>query len=131
VQKILIIDDDPAGTQLLSTLLTMEGYKPCQLENWKDPVSDVERFRPDLVVLDIYLRTKNGFDLLEELRAHSDSKVAQTPVLMMSAENHGSRCQEAGAEGFLEKPFKIRDLIDGIKQIEKGGKISKEPDSEH
>jgi len=129
VQTILIIDDDPAGTQLLATLLSMEGYDPCRLENWQDPISDVERFRPDLVVLDIYLRTKNGFDLLEELRAHSDLDVAHTPVLMMSAENHQSRCRQAGANGFLEKPFNIQEMLNAIKQIEKGDEV-KGPDAE-
>jgi DNA-binding response OmpR family regulator len=118
VQSVLIIDDDPAGTQLLMTLLGLEGYQACRLENWKDPVSDVERTRPDLVIMDVYLRTRNGFELLSQLRAHPDSGVARTPVLMMSAEENKARCKQAGANAFLEKPFTIRTLLATIHEID-------------
>jgi DNA-binding response OmpR family regulator len=120
VQNILIIDDDPAGTQLLMTLLGLEGYQPHSLENWRDPVSDVELHRPDLVIMDIYLRTKDGFELLGELRRHLDPAVARTPVLMMSAEDHRVRCRQEGANGFLEKPFRLRDLVAAIREIGEG-----------
>jgi DNA-binding response OmpR family regulator len=120
VQKILIIDDDPAGTQLLMTLLGLEGYQASSLQNWRDPVSDVELHRPDLVIMDIYLRTKDGFELLGELRSHPDPAVANTPVLMMSAEDHRARCRQESASGFLEKPFRLRDLVTAIREIEEG-----------
>ena len=118
MQSVLIIDDDPAGTQLLMTLLGFEGYQACRLEDWRDPVSDVEKVRPDLVIMDVYLRTRNGFDLLSQLRAHPDPGVARTPVLMMSAEDYGARCKQAGANAFLAKPFSIRALMATIHEIE-------------
>jgi DNA-binding response OmpR family regulator len=118
VQNVLVIDDDPSGTQLLMTLLELEGYQAFQLENWKDPVSDVERARPDLVIMDVYLRARTGFELLSELRAHPDSGVARTPVLMMSAEDHRPHCKQVGADAFLEKPFSISVLMDTIREIE-------------
>jgi DNA-binding response OmpR family regulator len=118
VRKVLIIDDDPAGTQLLMTLLQFEGYMACQLENWRDPVSEVEKERPDLVLMDVYLRTRTGLELLSELRTHPDPGVARTPVLMMSAEDHRARCKQEGANAFLEKPFSIRSLMATIHKIE-------------
>jgi DNA-binding response OmpR family regulator len=124
VRSILIIDDDPAGSQLLMTLLRLEGYQAYQLENWKDPVGDVDRIRPDLVIMDVYLQNRNGFDLLRQLRAHSSLDVARTPVLMISAEDQAARCLRAGANAFLEKPFGVRALMATIHGIEEEVKES-------
>jgi len=121
VQKILIIDDDPAGTRLLSILLRFEGYQPIALENWDNPVLDVEQHRPDLVIMDIYLRTRNGLDLLSELRVNPNPDVAHTPVLMMSAEDNETQCKQIGANGFLAKPFNIQRMLTTIRAIEQEG----------
>jgi DNA-binding response OmpR family regulator len=117
VHKILVIDDDPTGTQLLLTLLELEGYQGCRPEHWADPLRDVELQRPDLVLLDVRLSTRDGLDLLRQLRAHPDSGVAITPVLMMSVENLRVKCQSAGADGFVEKPFDLKTLSEAIKSL--------------
>jgi DNA-binding response OmpR family regulator len=117
VLKILIIDDDRAGTQLLSTLLDFEGHRTQALKNWEDPVSEVERYRPDLVLMDVYLRATNGLDILGQIRMHSDPEVANVAVLMMSAEDQQLRSLQAGANGFLEKPFRIDALATTIREI--------------
>lgn len=127
MQKILIIDDDPTGTRLLMTLLKFEGYEPHPVENWQDPVSDIERVRPDLVIMDVYLRIGDGFQLLRQLRTHPDSEVCRIPVLMVSAEDQRARCRDAGAQGFLEKPFNVRMLIETIREIEKEVSEGKDP----
>ena len=115
--KILIIDDDRAGTQLLSTLLEFDGYCTLALQNWEEPVSDVERHLPDLIIMDVYLRATNGLDILGQIREHADPAVANVPVLMMSAENQQQRSIQAGANGFLEKPFQIEALVSTIREI--------------
>jgi len=114
-KKILIIDDDPAGTRLLSAVLEMEGFQPLILENWRDPLKEVAQLQPDLVIMDVYLRTTTGLHLLSRLREHPDPQVARIPVLMMSAENQAHKSAQAGANGFLEKPFQIQDLLDAIR----------------
>lgn len=121
MQRILIIDDDPDGTRLLSTLLQLEGYQPLALENWEDPLHDVEQHQPDLVIMDIFLHAKNGLDLLSELRASPNAGVSRTPVLMMSAEDRETLCRQLGANGFLAKPFNIQHLLTAIHEIEKEG----------
>ena len=115
--KILIVDDDPSGTQLLITLLGFEGYQGCKPEDWKNPIADIEQEHPDLVLIDVRLINRDGVDVLRELRAHPDPGIAQTPVLMMSAEDHQARCKSAGANGFLEKPFDRLALLDEIGRI--------------
>jgi DNA-binding response OmpR family regulator len=117
VLKILIIDDDRAGTQLLSTLLDFEGHRALALQNWEDPVSDVEQYRPDLVIMDVYLRATNGLDVLGQIRMHANPDIANTAVLMMSAEDQHLRSLQAGANGFLEKPFQIETLVSLICEL--------------
>lgn len=120
MHKILVIDDDPSGTQLLLTLLGLEGYQGTRLENWADPISDLKRMRPDLVLMDVYLSELDGINLLREMRAHSDPRVASVPVLMMSAEDLEEQCLSAGADGFFEKPFELDILLGMIKKIMEG-----------
>jgi len=117
VLTILIIDDDRAGTQLLSTLLDFEGHRTLALENWEEPVRDVERHRSDLVIMDVYLRATNGLDILGQIREHADPEIANVPVLMMSAEDQQQRSLQVGANGFLEKPFQIEALVSCIRRL--------------
>ena len=112
-----MIDDDPSGTGLLIALLELSGYKGCPLADWQDPIADVARKRPALVIMDVRLGTHDGLDLLRQLRAHPDASVAGTPVLMMSAEDLSAQCAAAGASGFAEKPFDTESLFQTIQEI--------------
>lgn len=120
LHKILIIDDDPSGAQLLATLLELEGYQACQIANWKEPLQDIEQDRPDLVLIDIRLRTRSGFDVLAQIRSHPDPELANTPVLMMSAEDYRVKSRQAGANGFVPKPLDLPAFYAIIREIEEG-----------
>ncbi|HSJ54593.1 MAG TPA: response regulator [Anaerolineae bacterium] len=115
--KILIVDDDPSGTQLLITLLGFEGYKGFGPDEWANPLASVEQHRPELVIMDVRLRSRDGVELVQQLRSAPNPAVASTPVLMMSAEDHRRRCLSAGANGFLEKPFDRTVLLRTIEEI--------------
>jgi CheY-like chemotaxis protein len=114
--RVLVIDDDPSGTQLLITLLKFEGHRGYAVENWKDPLHDVEALHPDLVIMDVRLRVTDGLELVRQLRVHPDAGVAATRVLMMSAEDFSAQCRAAGADGFVEKPFRLEVLMAAIQQ---------------
>ena len=118
--NILVIDDDPTGTQLLLSLLALEGHQGWKLENWTEPVSDLERLSPDLVLMDVRLSTMDGLQLLRRIRAHPEPRIAGIPVLMMSAEDLRVQCQSAGADGFVEKPFELDALLGAIQHILEG-----------
>jgi DNA-binding response OmpR family regulator len=117
VDKILVIDDDPSGAGLLIALLQLSGYQGCPLVDWQDPIADVAKERPALVIMDVRLGTHDGLDLLRQLRTHPDPGVAGMPVLMMSAEDLSAQCQEAGASGFVEKPYNTESLVRTIQEI--------------
>lgn len=120
VCKILVIDDDPTGTDLLVTLLGLDGYQGCGVENWDDPLSEVVEKAPDLVMIDVRLSGWDGFVLLKRLRNHPVPEVANTPVLMMSGEDHRLQSRAAGANGFVEKPFDWDTLRRAIERIMEG-----------
>ena len=117
MRKILVIDDDPTGTGLLIDLLRFADRQGYPLENWQDPVAEVEQKLPDLVIMDVHLRVHDGLDLVRQLRAHPDASVAGIPVLMVSAEDLSASCRAAGASGFVEKPFETESLFRTIQEI--------------
>jgi CheY-like chemotaxis protein len=118
--SILVIDDDPTGTQLLLTLLALEGYQGCKLQNWAEPISDLQSLSPDLVLMDVRLSSMDGLELLRRIRAHPEPRIAGIPVLMMSAEDLRVQCQSTGADGFVEKPFELDTLLGAIHHILEG-----------
>jgi len=99
---------------LPTTLLDMEGFEAFQPEDWQDPLQEVERHAPSLVIIDVHLRGRSGFDLLDQIRAHPDPGVARTPVLMTSAEDYRLQSKRGGANGFMAKPFDPQALIAAI-----------------
>ena len=115
--KVLIVEDDPSISRLLGALLSLEGYKTEDAKDWDDTLFAVEQIRPDLAIVDVHLRTGNGFDLLSQIRAHPDPDTARTPVLMMSGMDYRFRCKQAGANGFLEKPFDRMALLEAIRKV--------------
>jgi two-component system phosphate regulon response regulator PhoB len=120
VHKILVIDDDPTGTQLLLTLLDMEGFQGSKLENWDAPLDDVKAQAPDLVIMDVHLKVGNGLDLLRQIRKDPDRSLASVPVVMISAEKLEAQSLSAGANGFVEKPFDLGNLFGAIRRIMEG-----------
>ena len=87
------------------------------MEDWQDPIANVEQERPALVIMDVRLGVHDGIDLLRQLRAHPHAGVAGTPVLMVSAQDMSALCRAAGASGFVEKPFDTRALCRTIQEI--------------
>ena len=114
--KVLIVEDDPGISRLLGALLHFEGYEIEDAKDWDDTLFAVEQIRPDLAIVDVHLRTGDGFDLLRQIRAHDDPDTARMPVLMMSGMDYRSRCRQCGANGFLEKPFDRMALLEAIRR---------------
>jgi len=117
VPRVLIVEDDPGIGRLLGALLHFEGYEIEDAKDWDDTLFAVEQIRPDLAIVDVHLRTGDGFELLRQIRAHPDPATARTPVLMMSGMDYRFQCKQAGANGFLEKPFDRMALLEAIRKV--------------
>ena len=116
--KILIIDDDVLITNLMNTLVTMDGHTAIVVNDSTRAVRVAKAENPDLITLDLMMPNLNGYEICELLRA--DSQFARTPIIIVSAKED-SKSKEmayaAGATKFINKPFNIEDFLVAIKEL--------------
>ena len=104
--RILVVDDSREVRDLVEDMLISIGHIPCLAENYVDALEEIDKNKPDLILLDIMMPEVSGFELLERLKA--DSSLAPIPVIMISALNDAEsivRCFKLGAVDYLTKPF--------------------------
>ena len=117
-KRVLVIDDDPHVLELIQIILEDEGHQVTTLASGDRAVQVVNETAPDLVLLDIVMRTHHGMEVLAELRKIAPS----VPVVLLS----GAVSQVAdmpeiaralGAQEFVEKPFDAQQLIDLVDRL--------------
>ncbi len=116
MQKILIIEDEPNIRELVLYNLSQNGYEGLAAEDGLQGLAIARRENPDLILLDIMLPGKNGYDICRELRAEG----SKTPIIMLTAKNEEIDKVlglEFGADDYLSKPFGIRELMARIKAV--------------
>ncbi len=112
-ERILVVDDETAIVDLIKMELEFEGY---QVDTANDGEAAVERahaFVPQLIILDIMLPKKNGYDVCKEVRTFSDS-----PIILLTAKTDivdKVLGLELGADDYLTKPFDNRELLARVK----------------
>lgn len=112
--KVMLIDDDPTMVSLLTMLLNLEGYmvKTPRNQHMDGLLKDLLLERPQVALVDVNLEYANGIDLLREIRQKPEIK--GTRILMYSGLNLREECIQAGADGFIQKPFMPDELINLI-----------------
>ena len=108
---ILIVDDEPANLRLLEYALRRAGYVGVVSTTEPTEVCALQRRNGcDLILLDLQMPHMNGFQVMEELAKMNGAKRA--PILVLSADpKQMTRALEAGAAGFLSKPFVLAELV--------------------
>jgi len=114
--KVMLIEDDSTMVSLLTTLLNLEGFmvrtpKNHRMESLLNAIIDE---RPQIALVDVNLQTGSGLDLVREIR--SEPEIKDTRILMSSGLNLKRECIQAGADGFILKPFMPDDLIKLIRR---------------
>lgn len=110
MQRILVIDDDPAITSLLKRGLAYEGFSVEVAKSGEAGLTLARQFPPDLVILDIMMPGLDGYEVLQRLRA-GDSRL---PVIFLTARDATSDQVlglEAGADDYITKPFTFEVLL--------------------
>lgn len=121
VKKILVVEDDPVNQQILSDFLAANGYQTVAASTGPEGITRFEHDAPDLLLVDVQLPRKNGFELCREIK--SSPKGRATPILLMSAvytdRDQSSRSVEIGtlADGYLAKPFDLVALLATVRQL--------------
>ena len=117
MNKILLVEDDPAILEGLSALLNEESYETITADDGEKGLALALKESPDLIVLDIMLPKMNGLDLLQILRNREKSNV---PVIMLTSRKEEiDRVMglEFGADDYVTKPFSTRELLARVKAV--------------
>jgi DNA-binding response OmpR family regulator len=111
--KILIIDDDPLLSELLSYNLETKGYTVLRAKDGKEGLRQFEQGQPDLVLLDLTMPMLSGWEVCKRIREVSD-----IPIIMLTAQGSEDdivRGLDLGADDYLTKPFQVRILLARIR----------------
>lgn len=116
MKTILIVDDEPDVLEVVEMLLISEKYKVLKATNGIEALEVVSEETPDLVILDIMMPEMDGVETCKNMRKMENMR--NKPIVMFSAKLSAIDKKEsfdAGADGFITKPFNARGFIAGIK----------------
>ncbi len=110
--EILVVDDKPENIQLLTELLSKNGYKAKGAPGGTWALKAISNYTPDLIILDILMPDLNGFEVCKELK--SNEKTADIPIIFLSALDSVSdkvNAFEAGGVDYITKPFESLEVL--------------------
>ena len=103
--KILIIEDDRTIREYLGRELVNWGYDVFLQENFQNPIKDFDNIKPDLVLIDVILPSRNGYFWCQEIR-----KLSNVPIVFISSKNEALDIvtgMQAGGDNYITKPFDL------------------------
>lgn len=116
--KVLLIEDEPNIIEAIGFVLTRNGLSVRTHSDGVNAVDAVRRELPDIVILDVMLPGRSGYEILEELR--QDGEVGAIPVLMLTARGQTrdrEMAERAGASRYMTKPFSNADVLSAVQDL--------------
>ncbi len=116
--QVLLIEDEPNIIEAIRFILSRDGWQVHTHSNGTDAVQIVRDRSPDVVILDVMLPGRSGYDILRELRG--DPAHANLPVLMLTARGQTKDrelAERAGASRFMTKPFSNSEVLDAVRAL--------------
>ena len=111
MKKILIIEDDKNLSQVLQIFLRLKGYIVDTAFDGVEALNKIEKFLPDLILLDINLPKFSGFEVIKKIK--KNEKLKHIPIIMITAltqDENIKKGYELGCEDYITKPFNIEHL---------------------
>src|SRR5215813_11875538 len=123
--RVLVVDDDPALAEMLTIVLRGEGFDTAVVADGPRALPALRELRPDLVLLDLMLPGMNGIDVCKAIRAESG-----VPIVMLTAKSDTVDIVlglESGADDYVVKPFKPKELVARIRaRLRRGEDVTPE-----
>ena len=118
VPRILVVDDQPAIAGLMGQLLAMRGYEVVTASNAEEAEAEIRRQPPDLILSDVMMPGKSGYELCRELKENPATRLIPF-VLITGLSDSGDKVRgiDAGADDFLNKPVLAEELIARVKSL--------------
>ena len=117
-KKMLVADDEPNIVISLEYLLKREGYAVLIARDGQEALDTIARDKPDLVLLDVMMPKKTGFEVCQEVRANE--ALHGIKILMLTAKGRDTDVAKGtalGADAYMTKPFATRDLVQKVAQM--------------
>ena len=117
-QTILVVDDEPALLRLMAFLLQRKGYGMLTATNGEEALRVLREHRPDLVLLDIMMPRKSGYEVCQRMRGRPEWR--HIKIIMLSAKGRDvevSKGVSLGADLYVTKPFSNRELLSRIEGL--------------
>jgi len=117
-KRIMVVDDDRDIRRLVESILSKEGFVTLGAENAGDALRKIQTSKPDMVILDLQLPDKDGFEVCKMLRA--DPATRYIPVVFLTVQNVDSykiAGLEIGADDYITKPFNQTELLARVKAV--------------
>ena len=117
-KRVLLIEDEPNILEAISFILSRDGWTVHTHEDGETAMQKVVGFPPDMIILDVMLPGRSGFDILRDLRATDTTK--DIPVMMLTArgqEKDRELALRLGADRFMTKPFSNAEVRDHVRSL--------------
>lgn len=117
-KTVVLVEDEPNIIEAISFILSRDGWGVHTHSNGDTALAALESKAPDLIVLDVMLPGRSGFDILRDIRSHKTR--GETPVMMLTARGQTKdreRAMELGASLFMTKPFSNSDVLAAVREL--------------
>ncbi|THF60527.1 response regulator transcription factor [Pseudothauera rhizosphaerae] len=117
-KKILIVDDEQNIVISLEFLMKREGYEVSIAGDGEEAVARIRREEPDLVLLDVMMPRKSGFEVCQEIK--SDPALKAVRILMLTAKGRDTEVAKGlamGADAYMTKPFSTKELVEKVRAM--------------
>jgi len=121
-QSVLIVEDEPNIVLSLEFLMRKAGYDVTVERDGEAALAAVAKSAPDLILLDVMLPKRNGYQVCESIR--SDPALADIKIVMLTAKGRNAERDKGialGADEYITKPFSTREVVDKVRQLLDGG----------
>lgn len=117
-KRVLLIEDEPNIIEAIRFILSRDGWRVDTHSDGKTALEAVLTRSPDLVILDVMLPNRSGYDVLNDIRA--DAAIKDVPVLMLTARGQKKDrelAEKLGASRFMTKPFSNGEILDTVREL--------------